>query len=321
MNTSSSIYIGIDVAKAHLDVAVRPTGELRRFANTPAGLDQLVPWLRMLQPTLVVVEATGGLERAMTAALLAAALPTVVINPRHAREFAKATGQLAKTDQLDARGLAHFGEAIHPQPRPLKSDVTQELEALLMRRRQLVDMRTMERNRRQTAPSSVQASIDQHLAWLTTQIHDLEDHLQRLIETHATWTAQAKILQSFPGVGLALTATLFAKVPELGHIAPKPLAALVGVAPLNRDSGTLRGRRMIWGGRAEVRSVLYMSTLSAIRCNSVIKAFYQQLRHRGKPAKVALTACMHKILLILNAMVRTNTLWDEHFLQKNATTS
>jgi transposase len=309
------------VAKAQLDIAVRPEGTERHYPNTPDGIVELVTWLRTLSPTLVIVEATGGLERPATAALLAAGIPTVVINPRHAREFAKATGQLAKTDQLDARGLAHFGEALHPQPRPLKPEVTQELEALLMRRRQLVEMRTMERHRRQTALPPVQASIDQHLAWLTSQIQDLEEQMQQRIDTHATWTEQATILRSFPGVGLALTATLLAKVPELGQIAPKPLAALVGVAPLNRDSGTLRGRRMIWGGRAEVRSVLYMSTLSAIRCNPVIQAFYQHLRQRGKPAKVAITACMHKVLLILNAMVRTNTCWDEHFSQKNVTPS
>jgi transposase len=321
MTSSPSRYIGIDVAKAQLDIAVRPDGSDRQYPNTPDGIAQLVTWLGTLSPTLVVLEATGGLERPATAALLAAGIPTAVINPRHARDFAKATGQLAKTDQLDARGLAHFGEALHPQPRPLQPQVTQDLEALLMRRRQLVEMRTMERNRRQTATPPVQDSIDQHLAWLTTQIQDLDGQLQQLIDTHATWSAQATILQSFPGVGLGLTATLLAKVPELGQIAPKPLAALVGVAPLNRDSGTLRGRRMIWGGRAEVRSVLYMSTLSAIRCNPVIHAFYQHLRERGKPAKVAITACMHKILLILNAMVRTKTCWDEHFSQKNATTS
>jgi transposase len=303
-------YVGIDVAKAWLDVAVRPSGVQWRVANAEADLPALVEQMERLTPQLIVLEATGGYERGVAAVLAAARLPVVVINPRQVRDFAKATGRLAKTDVLDAQVLAHFAEAVHPEPRPLADAATQRLAALLERRSQLVGMLTAEKNRRQQALSSVRPLIETHIAWLEQALDQLTQDLDQTLHASPVWREREDVLRSVPGVGPILALTLLADLPELGTLAPKQLAALVGVAPLNRDSGSSRGKRLIWGGRARVRSALYMSTLSAVRYNPVLRAFWTRLREQGKPPKVALVACMHKLLTILNAMLKRQTPWQ-----------
>jgi transposase len=249
----------------------------------------------------------------VTGALADAGLPVVVVNPRHARDFAKATGRLAKTDPLDARGLAHFAEAVRPTPRPLPEAEAQALSALVTRRRQLVQMLTAERRRLQTAPQRIRTDIQAHLAWLARRLARTDDDLAAAIRSSPLWRAKDEILQSTPGVGPILSRTLMAKVPELGALNRQEIAALIGVAPFNRDSGTLRGTRAVWGGRAHVRAVLYMSTLAAVRHNPVLKAFYERLRAVGKAPKVALTACMRKLLTILNAMLKHRTPWHANY--------
>ena len=305
-----SVYVGIDVAKATLDVAVHPTGARWTTTHTEREVAGLVPRLTPLQPALVVLEATGGLEGPLAGALAAAGLPVVVVNPRQVRDFAKATGLLAKTDALDAAVLAHFAAAVRPTPRPLPDAATQTLAALVTRRRQLVEMLTAERNRLGSAPRALRAEIQAHITWLKRRLGRLDDDLNEAIRTSPVWRAQDDLLQSVPGVGPVLSRTLLASLPELGRLNRKAIAALVGVAPLNRDSGTFRGRRMIWGGRAAVRAVLYMGTLVAVRHNPVLRAFYQRLRGVGKLPKVALTACMRKLLTILNAMMKHQHRWN-----------
>jgi transposase len=302
--------VGIDVAKATLDIAVRPTAETWSAPNDATGIDALVTRLEALAPTLIVLEATGGYQGPLVAALAAAALPVVVVNPRHIRAFAQAVGILAKTDRLDAGVIAHFAEAVKPAPRALPDAQTQELRALLGRRRQLVEMVSAERARLDTAPPGIQEAIQAHLAWLSDQITRLDAALTRASQAHPEWQVKDDVLQSIPGVGPVLARTMLAQVPELGTLGAKPLAALIGVAPFNRDSGTLRGRRTVYGGRAEVRAVLYMGALVATRHNPVLKAFYERLRAAGKAKKVALTACMHKLLTIMNAMVRDLKRWQ-----------
>jgi transposase len=309
----SSVFVGIDVAKAHLDIALRPTAEGWRVANDDAGITPLVARLQALQPALIVLEATGGLEVPVTAALSAVGLPVVVVNPRQARDFAKATGRLAKTDALDAHGLAHFAEAVRPVPRPLPDAQTQALSAQLARRRQLLDMLTAEKNRLHSAPRTIQGDIQAHITWLERRLAALNDDLGRAVRASPVWRAQDDLLQSTPGVGPVLSHTLVADLPELGTLSRQQIAALVGVAPLNRDSGTLRGKRTVWGGRAHVRAVLYMSTLVAVRYNPVLRTFYERLRRAGKASKVALTACMRKLLTILNAMVKHRTPWQQNY--------
>lgn len=304
-----AVFVGIDVAKATLDIAVRPSGERWQVSNDDAALKTLVPRLAAGAPTLIVLEATGGFERAVVAALAAAGLPVVVANPRQVRDFARATGQLAKTDAIDAQVLALFAERVRPAPRPLPDAAAQALDALLTRRRQLLEMLVAEKNRLGLARPPVRKGITQHIRWLERQLGDVDAELDTLIEQSPVWRATDDLLRSVPGVGPILSRTLLGELPELGRLNRKQIAALVGVAPLACDSGTLRGRRMVWGGRAPVRTVLYMSALVAARCNPVIRRFYQRLRAAGKPAKVALTACMRKLLTILNAMVRTNTPW------------
>ncbi len=311
--SSAPIFVGIDVSKDRLDVALRPTGERWAVANDEPGIARLVVRLQAVRPALVVLEATGGLELPVTGALAAAGLPVVVVNPRQVRDFAKATGQLAKTDALDADILAQFAEAVRPALRPLPDAATQALSALLARRRQLLEMRTAEKNRLGTAPRPVRAEIQAHIAWLTRRLARLDDALARTIRESPVWRERDDLLQSTPGVGPGLARTLLASLPELGTLNRKQIAALVGVAPLNRDSGTLRGKRTVWGGRAHVRAALYMSTLAATRYNPVIRAFYQRLCAAGKAKKVALTASMHKLLMILNAMLKTRTPWQENF--------
>jgi transposase len=307
------VLVGIDVSKAQLDVALRPTDECWHVSHDAPGIATLVERLRTVQPTLVVLEATGGLEVPVTGALAEAGLPVVVVNPRHARDFAKATGRLAKTDTLDARGLAHFAEAVRPPPRPLPEAQAQALSALLTRRRQLVQMLTAERRRLQTAPQQIRADIQAHMTWLARRLARTDDDVAAAIHSSPLWRAKDEILQSTPGVGPILSRTLVAEVPELGILNRQEIAALSGVAPFNRDSGTLRGKRAVWGGRAHVRAVLYMSTLAAVRHNPVLKAFYERLRAVGNAPKVALTACMRKLLTILHAMLKHRTPWHKDY--------
>jgi transposase len=302
-------FVGIDVAKAHLDLAVRPTGETWRVSHDDQGIAQVLTGLQELLPTLVVVEATGGLELPLVAALGIAALPVAVINPRQVRDFAKATGRLAKTDRLDSQVLAHFAEAVRPRPRPLPDAQTQQLAALLSRRQQLIQILTAEKNRLGTALSPVRPSLQAHIRWLEQELADLDRGLRDTIKESPLWRAKDNLLQSAPGIGPVVSLTLLADLPELGALSPKQLSALVGVAPLNRDSGNLRGKRGIWGGRARVRAALYMATLVATRCNPTIKGFYQRLLTAGKAKKVALVAYMHKLLCILNSMLKHNTQW------------
>ncbi len=307
---TQSVYVGIDVAKATLDVAVHPTPDRWTLAYTEREVAGLVPRLAALAPALVVLEATGGLEEPLVGALAAAGLPVVVVNPRQVRDFAKATGRLAKTDALDAAVLAHFAAVVRPTPRPLPDAATQALAALMTRRRQLVEMLTAERNRLGSAPRALRAEIQAHITWLTRRLGRLDEDLHQAIRTSPAWRVQDDLLQSVPGVGPVLARTLLASLPELGTLNRKAIAALVGVAPLNRDSGTRQGRRRVWGGRAAVRAVLYMGTLVAVRHNPVLRAFYQRLRTAGKLPKVALTACMRKLLTILNAMLKHQTRWN-----------
>lgn len=309
--TRTGVFVGIDVAKAHLEVARHPAAARWTVANSEAGIATPVERLRALAPTLIVLEATGGLELPLTGAL-AVDLPVVVVNPRQVRDFAKATGQLAKTDTIDAAILARFAEAVRPARRPLPDADTQALSALLTRRRQLLEMRTAEQNRLGSAPASVRPRIRAHLTWLTRELAALDDDLAATIRQSPVWRAQETLLRSTPGVGPVLARPLPAALPELGTLNRKQIAALGGVAPLNRDSGTLRGRRTVRGGRAPVRAALYMSALVATRCNPVIRAFYQRLLAAGKVKKVALTACMHKLLTILNTMLKHRTRWRFH---------
>ena len=304
-------YVGIDVAKEMLDVALRPTGERWRVEHDAAGLEQLLARLQAQAPALIVLEATGGLELELVAALAAAALPVVVVNPRQTRDFARATGRLAKTDALDAAVLAHFAEAVRPPQRPLSDAQTQTLRQLLTRRRQLVVMRVAEGQRLTRAGAAVRPGIEAHLAWLEQQLSALEDELRQALQQSPVWRERDALLRSVPGVGEQLSLTLLAELPELGRLDRRQAAALVGVAPFNRDSGRMRGRRTIWGGRARVRAMLYMGALSASRHNPLIRAFYQRLLAAGKPKKVALTACMRKLLVILNAMLKHHTPWRD----------
>jgi transposase len=307
------VVVGIDVSKAQLDVALRPTEDCWRVHNDEAGSASPVERLRTAQPTLVVLEAPGGWEVPVTGALAEAGLPVVVVNPRQARDVAKATGRLATTDPRDARGLAHVAAAVRPTPRPLPEAQAQALSALLTRRRQLVQMLTAERRRLQTAPQPIRADIQAHITWLTHRLARTDDDVAAAIHASPLWRAKDEILQSTPGVGPILARTLVAEVPELGVLNRQEIAALIGVAPFNRDSGTLRGKRAVGGGRAHVRAVLYMSTLAAVRHNPVLKAFYERLRSVGKAPKVALTACMRKLLTILNAMLKHRTPWQENY--------
>jgi transposase len=304
-------FVGIDVSKAVLDVAVRPTEEKWSVPNSSDGMQELVRKLKGLRPTLIVLEASGGLERRAVAALAGAGLPVVAVNPRQVRDFAKSTGRFAKTDALDAAVLALFGDRIRPEIRPLKDAEAQELEALVVRRRQVVDMIGAEKNRLSAAPPSkrVRTAIGRTIEWLQKQLEENDRDLEKAIISSGAWREKDDLLRSVPGVGKVVSRTLLSLVPELGTLTRRQIAALVGVAPLNHDSGKLRGRRVIWGGRAHARKTLYMSALVAARHNPVIRAFHQRLIAAGKLRKVALVACMRKLLTILNAMVASNTPW------------
>ncbi|HET8682159.1 MAG TPA: IS110 family transposase [Micromonosporaceae bacterium] len=303
-------FVGIDVAKAYLDVATRPADAHERLPHDEAGIARLVERLRAAPPELVVLEATGGLEEPVVAALAAAGLAVAVVNPRQVRDFAKAVGQLAKTDALDARVLARFAEAVRPAPRPLPDAAAQALAALLTRRRQVVAMLVAEQQRLPSTPPALRPRIEAHLAWLRQERDDLDRELRRQVRQSPAWRADDELLQGVPGVGPVLATTLIAELPELGRLDRKQIAALVGVAPLTCESGILRGRRIVWGGRAHVRAALWMGTLVAVRRNPVIRRFYARLLAAGKPKKVALTACMHKLLTILNALLRHRTRWQ-----------
>jgi transposase len=309
MPSAAAVFVGIDVAKTELVIAVRPSGERWTATNDDAGIQTLLTRLGENTPALVVLEATGGYERAAVAALAMARLPLVVANPRQVRDFARATGQLAKTDRIDADTLALFAERVRPDPRALPDDSAQALDALLTRRRQILGMVGAERNRLEHAVPAIRGGIVQHIRWLERQLHDVDDDLDRTIQASSVWRAKENLLRSVPGVGPVVSRTLIGDLPELGTLPRKQIAALVGVAPLARDSGTLRGKRLVWGGRAPVRAALYMAALVATRRNPVIREFYHRLLAAGKPKNVALTACMRKLLTILNAMLRANTIW------------
>lgn len=309
----SSIFIGIDVSKARLDVAIRPSGESESVANDKTAIKALVKHLGEIQPALIVLEATGGVERQLTRALASAELPVVVVNPRQVRDFAKATGQLAKTDAIDAVVLARFAETVRPVLRPLPDEVTLELRALIARRRQITEMMVAERNRLRGASQSVTKRIDAHIRWLEAELQRADKDLDQSIHQSPIWQENEDLLRSVPSIGPVISRTLLAELPELGQLNRKQIAALVGIAPLNWDSGTLRGRRAIWGGRASVRAVLYMAALVASRHNTVMRVFYKRLRDAGKAPKVALVACMRKLLTILNAMIKHKTRWSENF--------
>jgi len=309
MDYPAETFVGIDISKTHLDVAVYAQSQTWQFENTDAGIAALVAQVAPLQPTLLVLEATGGYELLLVAALMEAKVPVAVTNPRQVRNFARATGKLAKTDRLDAQMLAHFGAALRPTPRPLPTLEDEQLTALLTRRRQIVDMLTIEKNRLHTVRATMRPDLEEHITWLTTKLAKLDEELHDFIQRTPLWREKNVLLQSVPGVGRVTATTLLSMLPELGTLNRQEIAALVGVAPVNRDSGKKRGKRRIVGGRAPVRSVLYMATLVATQRNPVIQTFYAHLVAQGKEKKVALIACMRKLLVILNAMLRTKQVW------------
>ena len=303
-------FVGIDVSKGTLDLCIDPTGETLHVAYDDNGIRQVVQRLEGLSPTLIVVEATGGLEMRLAGELAAKRLPVAIINPRQARDFAKATGQLAKTDVVDAAILATFARAIRPAVRPIKDADTRDLDDLVTRRRQLMDMRVQEMLRMGIASKVQKKSLAAHIVWLNKRIADLDDNLTKRLRASDVWRTKDDLLRGIPGVGAVTSLTMLAKCPELGQLNRRQIAALVGVAPLARDSGKHRGKRFIWGGRADVRSVLYMAAVSAIRFNCRIKTFADRLKQAGKPAKVVIVACMRKLLTIMNTMIKNNTPWN-----------
>ncbi len=309
MTTSAEVVVGIDVSKAQLDIAVHNQSTHWQAPHTDAGITELVKRLQAMSPTRIILEATGGFELRLVAELVAGKLPVVVTNPRRVRAFARSIGQLAKTDKLDAKMLAHFGAALQPEVRGFPTEQEEQLTALLTRRRQIVEMLTIEKNRLHTTRPTMRSNIEEHITWLTKQRDALDDDIDQFIQGSALWQEKVTVLTSVPGIGRITTSTLLAMLPELGTLNRQEIAALVGVAPVNKDSGRKQGKRRILGGRATVRSVLYMAALSATQCNPKIKKFYAHLVKQGKAKKVALTACMRKLLVILNAMVRTKQPW------------
>ncbi len=305
------VYVGIDVAKAHLDIHVRPSGEAFTVPRDGESVANLADRLKALSPVVVVLEATGGFETIVAASLSSAGLPMAVINPRQIRSFARAIGQLAKTDALDAAVIAQFAEAVKPEPRPLADEQTRILSELVARRRQLVEMMTAERNRRpRLSRKHLIKALDRHLAMLQKDLSEIERDIDTTIRGMPIWREREELMTSVPGVGPTLARTLLADVPELGTLDRKQIAALIGVAPLNWDSGSYRGRRTTWGGRSKVRAVLYMAALVASQHNPTLKSFYQRLVAAGKAKKLALVAVMRKLLTILNAIVRDQTPWQ-----------
>jgi transposase len=305
------VFIGIDVSKEYCDVAVIPDGTRKRFTNDEEGQEAVAAFMLPLNPGRIVVEATGGYEMGVVRVLADNLLPVVAVNPRQVRDFAKATGRLAKTDSIDADVLAQFAGAIRPEVRPLPTKEVEMLRALVARRRQLVQMMTMEKNRLEKSPPAGSKDIRNHIYYLTEALKKIDRDISRTIRKSPLWKEKETILTSTPGIGPVISCTLIAALPELGTLNRKEIAALVGVAPFNRDSGKYRGKRTIWGGRAHVRSVLYMGMLSAIRFNPVIRVFYKRLIDAGKVKKLAITACMRKLLTILNTMMKNKTTWAE----------
>jgi transposase len=307
--TKEAVYVGVDVAKDTLDVANSGSQVTHQFHNNHEGIIQAVQHIISLHPSGIILEATGNLEIPLAAALQAECLPVVIINPRQVRDLARATGALAKTDAIDARILALFGLRIEPKVRPLPDKQSREMSSLLARRRQLMEMFIAESNRLSRADDDVQPNIKDHIKWLEEALSDIDNDLDRRIRSSPSWCEKDNLLKSVPGVGKVISTTLIIELPELGQLNRRKIAALVGVAPLNRDSGTLRGKRTVWGGRARLRSTLYMAALVGARRNPVIAAFYERLLKKGKAKKVALVACMRKMLTILNAMIRSKTTW------------
>ncbi|RME82515.1 MAG: IS110 family transposase [Caldilineae bacterium] len=318
MTASQPIFVGIDIAKRHLDIALLPEQRCWRVSHDDQGIEELVRSLKAQNPACIVLEATGGLETTLASTLAAHRLPVCVVNPRQVRDFARALGQLAKTDRIDALVLARFAQRVQPEQRPLKDEETRKLQALIARRQQLQDMLVAEKNRLSGAPKPIRKDIKAHIQWLQQRLRDTDNGLKETIKHSPVWREKDELLQSVPGVGPVFSWTLLSCVPELGTLDRRKISALVGVAPLNRDSGRFQGQRHIWGGRAAVRRILYMATLTAIRCNATIQAFYQRLRAAGKKAKVAIVACMRKLLTILNAMVRDGRRWQETEPQTSA---
>jgi transposase len=304
------LFVGIDLSKVHLDVASHPQTQQWKLANDDEGIATLIQELQELKPSLVVLEATGGLERPVAKALVKAGFQVAVVNPRHVRHFAKAKGLLAKTDTLDAIVLAQYGELMKPEARPLPDEQTQQLKDLLVRRRQLVDMLRAEKNRMRWAQQTIAVRIQINIDWLKKLLSNIDEEMEPLQKNNHIWCKKTELLQSVPGVGPVLSTTMLGDLPELGSLSHKQISALVGVAPFNQDSGRWKGKRVVWGGRKQVRSILYMSTISAIKCNVVIRQFYQRLIAAGKPFKVAMVACMRKLLTILNAMMKHQTCWQ-----------
>jgi transposase len=309
MAETAGIFVGIDISKTWLDIAVHASEVNWRTGNDDKGITDLVKRLKQMKPALVVLEATGGFEMQLVAELAHAKLPVVVTNPRKVRAFARSTGKLAKTDKLDAKLLAHFAAAIRPAVRPMRSEEEEQLTGLLIRRRQLVNMLTVEKNRLHTVRPAMRGDIEEHIAWLQDKLSKMDEEIDQFVRRTSLWKEKDTILRSAPGVGRVTSCTLLAMLPELGTLNRQEIAALVGVAPVNKDSGRKQGKRRVYGGRATVRSVLYMAALAAKKYNPRIKKFYEDLLRRGKEKKVALTACMRKLLVILNAMVRSNQLW------------
>lgn len=310
VSESVPCFVGIDVAKRTLDIYLLPTQQSFQVTNDDTGHDELVARLLVERPRLIVLEATGGFHTALAARLAHAGLPVAIVNPRQVRDFAKALGKLAKTDGIDAKVLALFAQAIEPQPRPLPDTDTQHLAALVTRRRQLIDMRTAEQNRLAGVHVSLRTDIQSHIHWLNQRIRDVDQDMDQALRQSPLWLEKARLLESTNGVGNTTSATLVALLPELGQLNRRQISALVGVCPFNRDSGNMRGKRTIFGGRAAVRSALYMATLSAMRYNPTIKAFHGRLIANGKRPKVAIVACMRKLLTILNAMLRDHKPWN-----------
>ena len=304
------VYLGIDVSQSSLEMADYPGKKQWNFTNDDAGISRTVSLLNELKPSLVVLEATGGIEIPLVSELITNGLPVVVVNPRQIRDFARATGRLAKTDVLDAQVIAHFAAAVKPELRPLPDGTALELAAVVARRRQIRDMLTMENNRLRMARKSVKARIEAHISWLKIELANTNHDLEQSIKQTPAWKERDDLLQSVPGIGKVTSFTLISGLPQLGRLGRKQISSIVGVAPLNRDSGSFRGKRMIWGGRANVRSALYMAAVASIQHNPVIKAFYERLVAAGKAKKVALVACVHKLLIILNSMVKNNTHWS-----------
>lgn len=302
-------FVGIDISKERLDAAEHASGEHWSVTNDEKGIASLVKRLKAMPATLTVLEATGKLEKAVVSALAKEKLPLAIINPRQIRDFAKSIGRLAKTDAIDAAVLARFAAVIRPEERPLRDQGAEALAELVARRRQLLNMIVAEKNRLQRASKSVSGRIKKHIQWMEKEVAVIDEDMETAIRDTPQWKQKDELIQSAPGVGPVLSTTLLATLPELGTLDRCQIASLVGVAPMNRDSGHFRGKRCVWGGRAQVRNVLYMATLAAIRFNPVIRVFHKRLIDAGKKNKVAITACMRKLLVILNAMVKNNSPW------------